>query len=169
MGRPAGGRVKLAQVYPRLYQAGAKNWEKVPKPELVRVLLAHQVGFVLNVNSGKKDDPDKGYDKALAMSLPDKITYAHVPFGDNSQFEEHMPVLMQMVTLAVEKWHFEKKAILTHCAYGVNRSGLANALIIREIENCTGAEALAILRQLRKGACGGNEHFVTYLEGLPKP
>jgi protein-tyrosine phosphatase len=94
--------------------------------------------------------------------------YVHHPFGDNSQFAHHVPALEGIAREAVG-WIRAGHGVLAHCAYGVNRSGFVNALIIRELEQCTGREALAKLRARRKGAVGGNKHFERYLNEMGAP
>lgn len=58
--------------------------------------------------------------------------------------------------------------VLVHCAAGLNRSGLVNALIVRQIRGISGAEAIAHVRRARPGALF-NETFVKYLETLAPP
>lgn len=156
----------LAEVYPRLFQAGARSLEKVPLAERIRACVGYDITVVVNVDNGKKGDPARGRDDEFAFNFFGE--YLHVPIGDNSTIAEDLADVQQAVhkaALAIRSGH----AALTHCRYGVNRSGFVNALIIRELEQCTGAEALAMLRQRRPGAVKGNHHAESYLEGLDKP
>jgi hypothetical protein len=57
-------------------------------------------------------------------------------------------------------------AVLSTCHAGRNRSGLLNALIVREITGCSGKDAIDIVRAGRPRAIA-NPTFVSYLESLP--
>lgn len=92
----------------------------------------------------------------------------HLPFGDNKQWVEPDDELRGMIR-ACANLLAEGNHVMVYCYYGRNRSGLICALIIRELLGVTGAEALRLLRRGRKGAVGGNKHFVSYLEELPAP
>lgn len=58
--------------------------------------------------------------------------------------------------------------VLSYCNAGRNRSGLMNALILRELLGCTGKEAMEIVRRERPRAID-NEHFERFLLGLGVP
>lgn len=55
-----------------------------------------------------------------------------------------------------------------HCVAGRNRSGLVGALVIRELDNLTGAEALDEVRRLRPRSVD-NDYFEQFLMGLGRP
>lgn len=61
-----------------------------------------------------------------------------------------------------------KRAVLVHCAAGINRSGLMCALIVRGVERCSGADAVAIVRTARPGALS-NKVFADWLQTLDPP
>ncbi len=60
------------------------------------------------------------------------------------------------------------RTVLVHCTFGKNRSGLLVALVLRSLEDLTGAEALARLRSVRTNAVN-NETFANWLSTLPAP
>jgi len=60
-----------------------------------------------------------------------------------------------------------KEAVLSYCNAGRNRSGLMNALILRELLSLTGKEALEMVRRERPRAIA-NEHFEAFLLGLDR-
>jgi len=140
-----------------LFQTGSRQMRTWPLNDQVEALGRAGVALVVNCAS----DADWG----LAFYVS---AYHHAPFGDNSHFRERLPIIEDAVRDAADTLR-NGNNVLVHCFYGANRSGLVNALVIREIERCTGAEALARLRQRRRGACGSNDHFVAYLEGLDRP
>jgi hypothetical protein len=55
-----------------------------------------------------------------------------------------------------------------HCVAGRNRSGLIGALVIRELDNMTGPEALDEVRRLRPRSVD-NEYFEQFLMSLGRP
>jgi hypothetical protein len=57
-------------------------------------------------------------------------------------------------------------SVVVMCERGMNRSGLVTALIVRELEGLSGADAVALVRARRAGALK-NLDFVNYLETLP--
>lgn len=67
----------------------------------------------------------------------------------------------------------EGETVLIHCNAGVNRSGLLTALVVREMENLTGIEALELVRSRRpRGPFPNivcNPAFEAYVKGLPRP
>lgn len=138
----------------RLYQAGSKRLDGYEPSD---VAAEYRIAMVLNVA------PHPNPKMAFYV-----LTYRHVPFGDNSQFRSALPNIEPAVAEAAATLTAGGN-VLTHCYYGVNRSGLVNALIIRDIEKCSGRDALARLRERRRGACGGNDHFVAYLNDLEAP
>lgn len=153
--------VRLRPVYVHrsggaLYQSGSRILSKYPIEEKARLLAERDVAMVINVATDDSRD------------LEVYARYRHAPFGDNQQFRPAMPEVMAIAREAAGLLA-EGRSVLTHCQYGVNRSGLTNALIIRECERCTGSEAFRILKMRRPGACGGNPHFAAWLIELPSP
>lgn len=134
-----------------LYQTGYRQLEKMA-PERFHFLV-RDLGLVLAVS-------DRVHDR-----FPFQFTF---PFGDNKQWHGPPDDLRGMILAAASQLQ-RGNNVLVYCYYGVNRSGLVAALIIRDLLGCTGAEALARLRMARRGAVGGNAHFVSYLEELPAP
>lgn len=134
-----------------LYQTGYRQLEKMAPERFT--FLASDVRMVLAVS-----------DRTVER-FPVQFTY---PFGDNKQWRGPSPGLAGMVLTGASLLR-RGENVLVYCYYGVNRSGLVAALIIRQVLGCTGAEALARLRMARRGAVGGNPHFVSYLEELPAP
>ncbi len=58
--------------------------------------------------------------------------------------------------------------VLVHCTFGRNRSGLMASLVVREVLNLTGAEAMAHV-QARRRRTVNNEAFAAWLRTLPAP
>lgn len=124
----------------------------------------------------KMDEPRRGFLRnevrlAIAVSphvIPWFEMTVHEPFGDNKQWAGPNVGLADAIRSAARLLETGDH-VMAYCFYGRNRSGLVNALILRELLSCPGAQALATLRRARKGAAGGNPHFIRYLEGLPAP
>ena len=153
--------MKLRPVYihpngGRLFQSGSRYLANFELEEKVRLVAELDIALIINVAT------DGG--RELEMYT----RYRHAPFGDNKQFRPKMPEVMKIAQEAAGILA-NGRSVLTHCQYGVNRSGLTNALIIRECERCNGAEAFQILKMRRPGACGGNPHFAAWLIELPCP
>lgn len=136
----------------RLYQTGYKQLSGMPVTK--REFLMRDVTMAIAVSP-----------HAVEKLAPITV---HLPFGDNKQWtgpnEDLAGIIEAAAALLVDG-----KNVAVYCYYGRNRSGLVCALIIREALRVPGHVALATLRQLRKGAVGGNEHFVSYLNGLEAP
>jgi protein tyrosine/serine phosphatase len=140
-----------------LYQSGSRYLSKFELAEKVRFIAEMGIVMLIDVDTN-------GGSQELEMYT----RYRHVPFGDNKQFHPHMPEVIVVAEEAAEVLA-EGRSVLSCCQYGTNRSGLVNALVIRESEGCSGAEALQRLKILRRGACGGNQHFITWLNEIPEP
>lgn len=141
----------------RLYQAGFKRISELDRSEKMAMLSRYEISLV--VGASDKQDGD------IVKMAP---IHHDAAFPDNSGFRAWLPAIWTAVEEAA--WHMRKgKNVLVYCFYGVNRSGLLNALIIRELLDTTGAAALEILRLERRGAVGGNDHFEEWLASLPKP
>jgi len=83
--------------------------------------------------------------------------YYHVPDGKT------VPVMsLDVVKSFVIKRIANKHRVLVHCLGGINRSMLLAGLVYQELTGCTGADALAHLRSLRRG-CLKNSVFEEYL------
>lgn len=95
------------------------------------------------------------------------IDYYHHPIPDNKLSEEDAEWLLETAGY-IATMVKTGAGVLSHCNAGRNRSGLMNALIIRELENITGKEARKIVQKERPNALA-NEYFVKFLDGLDKP
>ena len=58
------------------------------------------------------------------------------------------------------------EVVLIHCYGGNNRSGLLAALVLRELRDITGEEAMNVIRS-HKARALHNEKYANYLKGLP--
>lgn len=58
--------------------------------------------------------------------------------------------------------------VLVHCTFGRNRSGLVASLIVRELLDLSGADAMAYVQERREGTVN-NESFAAWLRTLPAP
>ena len=108
----------------------------------------------------KKIDPD--YQELASAG---ELNYIHYPIPDGLLKD---PTIAWMEQIAVELAKGIKDtgmAVLAHCNAGRNRSGLLNALIIRELSGCSGVEAMDIVRKERPNAIA-NDHFENYLTSL---
>ncbi|MDE2095676.1 MAG: dual specificity protein phosphatase family protein [Patescibacteria group bacterium] len=94
------------------------------------------------------------------------VVCLHFPFLDmESQFpnENHLRVVAAFAAKAIMRG----ERVLVHCAEGMNRSGLVNAMILVHLGICaTGGAAVDYIRNIRPGTLS-NKTFEIYLRGLP--
>jgi hypothetical protein len=64
--------------------------------------------------------------------------------------------------------HAQGLTTIIHCMAGRNRSGLIGALVLQQIENLSGPEALERIRELRPRSVD-NIHFEEFLMSLGRP
>jgi protein-tyrosine phosphatase len=117
-----------------------------------QVVMAHEITVVFDLDS----DLDIG-----VPAVPNQLLYIYFPFEDRD-----LPDLTKLHDLAklgaslVENGH----RVLAHCGMGHNRSALLAGLILTYL-GMTGADAVTLLRQKRRGALY-NKTFASYLQGL---
>lgn len=140
--------MKLHQIVPLLYQRGAF----AHLPDKVQALRAAGIEVVISL---WHEDPD----------MPAVVTYLHHPVPDGQRVDAGL--YGGLAKIAAE-YIWTGRPVLIHCHAGRNRSGLLSALTVRELYDCSGREALEVVRRGRPGALA-NEHFVRYLEGLGVP
>ena len=102
------------------------------------------------------DDLDIG-----VPQIPDQILYIYFPFEDKDLPDLHR--LHSVARLGAELMRNGHK-VLSHCGMGHNRSALLMGVILTYL-GMSGEEAVALIRQKRKGALY-NMKFATYLQGL---
>lgn len=98
------------------------------------------------------------------VGATDDLVYVKVPLVDGDDLPEVRLVmrLAHLVAGLAENGH----RVLVHCTFGRNRSGLLTALVVRELLDLSGAEALDHVRRHRQGAVN-NEAFARWLRSLP--
>ena len=94
------------------------------------------------------------------------LTYLKCPLEDGETVPD--PELTLRLAGLVAGLVREGGQALVHCTFGRNRSGLMATLIVRDLLNLSGAEALAFVQQRRDGAVN-NADFAAWLRSLPKP
>jgi protein-tyrosine phosphatase len=140
--------VRLYQIVPQLYQRGAFAHlnDKVP------ALRAAGIEVVVSL---WRPDPD----------LFDVVEYHHYPTSDGQKIDRG---LYGALAYDFARCVRDGRTVLVHCQGGRNRSGLLNALIVRQLYGCTGLDAANVVRLARPGALA-NPYFLRYLVGLPVP
>jgi protein-tyrosine phosphatase len=141
--------VRLHPIIPgRLYQSA--NFMRVENR--VEVLRAYGITTVVSLWH-----PD--------LELRDAVRYLHLHIPDGKRLDA-APVEDLALTVASDIRN--GGVALVHCHAGRNRSGLLNALVVREMTNCTGLEAMQLVRRRRPRAIA-NPVFEAYLTGLQRP
>ena len=81
------------------------------------------------------------------VSVPEGKLQVVFPITD----DENLPPSDELTELAVfvSKLVIHGRNVFIHCGAGFNRSGLVAALAYRELEGCTGAEALNVICDVR--------------------
>jgi protein-tyrosine phosphatase len=98
-------------------------------------------------------------------SVVDSVEYVHWgiddgPLPDLKKLHAHVAVVVMWVRMG--------EKVLVHCDAGLNRSGLVNALAVRELLGLSGTQAVAHVRICRQWALC-NDTFVHYIESLETP
>jgi protein-tyrosine phosphatase len=96
---------------------------------------------------------------------PDSILYIFWPIEDRPHLPDVqvMNILVDTVVRLIRAGH----RVLVHCHKGRSRSGMINALVVRQLE-ISGAEAVDLVRRQRPESLR-NQVFATYVQGLPAP
>jgi hypothetical protein len=119
-----------------------------------QLVTAYRITAVFDLDS----DIDIG-----VPAIPNQLLYIYFPFED-----KEIPDLPRLHGLArlgarlVQQGH----RILLHCGMGHNRSALLAGVILTYL-GMTGADAVTLLRQKRRGALY-NRAFAAYLQSLPR-
>lgn len=118
---------------------------------------AEQVDRIVDLTSGNRYS---------ATDLPSEVKVVNFPMRDGP-----LPDLAQLAKLVrrLAKLVEDGEKLYVHCASGINRSGLVGALLIREIGDVTGPEAIEIVEQRTEGPILRNQNFRGYVEGLGLP
>jgi protein-tyrosine phosphatase len=96
-------------------------------------------------------------------AVPNQLLYIYFPFEDKDLPDVHkLHELAKLGASLVKHGH----RVLSHCGMGHNRSALLAGLILTYL-GMTGADAVTLIRQKRRGALY-NKTFASYLQGLPK-
>lgn len=104
--------------------------------------------------------------EAGVIHHPEMQWWAHVPLPDG-----------QIRANGGDVWRARNHALsmleaghttIIHCMAGRNRSGLIGALVLQQLENLTGPEALDRVRELRPRSVD-NIHFEEFLMNLGRP
>jgi len=99
-------------------------------------------------------------------TAPNSILYMFWPIEDHPQLPDVqiMNILVDTIVRLIQAGH----KVLVHCHKGKSRSGMINALVVRQLHGISGADAVDLVRQQRPGSLG-NQVFATYVQGLPAP
>ena len=96
----------------------------------------------------------------------DDLLYLKAPLVDADDLPD--PAFTTRLATLVAGLVEEGYPVLVHCTFGRNRSGLIMSLVVREVLNLTGAEALEHVRSRRRNTVN-NDTFAGWLETLPAP
>ena len=94
------------------------------------------------------------------------LTYLKCPLVDEGTVPD--PVLTLGLAALVARLVDDGRRALVHCTFGRNRSGLVATLVVRELLDLSGADALAHVRERRRNVVN-NAAFEEWLESLPRP
>lgn len=142
----------------RLYQRGQMN----KTAYAVKLTAFHEYDISMVMCLTRKYDPD-----LVSMHNEQMLFYVYKPLSDGKLSADSIPTLKRLVQIGCNEIRSGGR-VLTHCAAGINRSGLVSALIVRELLGCNGTDAVDIVRAGRPRALS-NEHFVLFLESLSAP
>lgn len=101
-------------------------------------------------------------DLELAATMPG--AYLSYPMSDGKRLPAGLPAIVDDLAGHVR----EGRKVVIHCRAGRNRSALLAALVVREVNGCSGAEARRLVQERRPNSLY-NEWFAAYLDTLPAP
>ena len=130
--KPRGSRANFKVVIPdRLYQRG--NFLTWPRRQKERLLEQHKIDIIVNLWA--KPDPEVTEDSGRI--------YFHIPMGssvDNPKFLE------TIVSILSTNMKFGMR-VLVHCEAGVNRSVFLCSLLVAELLDLNGEQALSYVQE----------------------
>jgi protein-tyrosine phosphatase len=118
-----------------------------------------------------------GWENIGMVTLCNKVPTQQVTLDERVQWWSHIPIADGQIKnmKAVIRARDTALSMLTaghltviHCVAGRNRSGLVGALVVRELHNLTGAQAMDWTRRCRPRAID-NVYFETFLNSLGAP
>lgn len=104
--------------------------------------------------------------RSSSAALPEEVSRVEFPMRDGP-----LPDLKELDDLVLRLANRIEQGdrLYLHCSSGINRSGLVGALLIRELEDCTGPEAVSRLEDRTAGSVLRNSRFREYVKGLGQP
>lgn len=79
------------------------------------------------------------------------VEIVRIPFEDSRHFPPR--AVLKSVAVYAHDWvNSEKGPVMVHCAYGLNRSALISAFIMKELTGWDGEEIFAAIRKRRPGS-----------------
>ena len=135
-----------------LYQRGA--FINHPLEKKLEFIQHYKIDVVINFWH-KSDDELK----------PHLWKYVHKYFPDSGKTVDKLWLLD--FASEVAWWIDNGHVVLTHCFGGNNRSGMFNALVLRELYNIDGEEAMLTVQAMKSRAIH-NTLYQEFLRGLPR-
>lgn len=149
--------VTLYKIGDNVFQRGKLH--KLSMQQKIKLFADYNITMVVGLALDK--DPD-----LVKLDKKYYIEYIFRPIPDGALCDTTRSSLLQLANKISDNILRESTSVLCYCNAGRNRSGLMNALILRNLCMCSGKEALEIVRQERPRAVA-NEHFETFLRSLP--
>lgn len=145
--------MRFYEIIPGLYQRGATY--RLPTEQVLEELDSRNITTVVCLI--------RKYDRGVMFGMEQrKGRYWYKPIPDGKTID---PIIPQLAVRCADQIR-GGGGVLSHCAAGRNRSALLSALIVREIQGVSGAEAMALVRERRPNSLA-NEYFAAYLDALP--
>lgn len=152
------GKVFIPKVTPiiegKLYQRG--QFDQFDLDTKRRLFEKHGIDVVVSMFG----DYDHDCFELLTM-------YYHKPIPDGKSAAPYYDQLLDIAAEAAD-WIEDGYGVLSHCHGGRNRAGLMNALIVRELEDITGKEAMEYVMKVRPNAIA-TVPFQEFLLSLGRP
>jgi hypothetical protein len=139
-----------------IFQRGKFN--HLSYEEKISVLSQYNISIVMGM-SGKEDTD--------LVKIPG-LMYVYCPIADGKLHKEPISTMFHLAYKAAEAIYYQKATVLSYCYDGRNRSGLMNALILRDLYGLSGKDAMEMVREHRPRAIN-NLHFEEFLSGLEAP
>lgn len=100
--------------------------------------------------------------------LPPGVNRTELPMRDGPLSEEVSLQVHRLVESLADKVR-DGTTVFVHCASGINRSGLVGALLLRDLEDVPGPEAIKLLEKRTTGRILSNSSFRRHVEELGRP
>lgn len=104
-----------------------------------------------------------------SVEIPADVRRVEFPMRDGPLPDDDTLAEIDELVQSLAKLIRGDESVFVQCASGINRSGLVAALLVRELEDITGEQAIELLEERTSGEILRNQRFRDYVAGLGRP